>query len=351
MAMTTMKQIAKETGVSVSTVSLVLNGRDVGRIRPQIASLVRGTAKRLGYRPNPLASSLRTSRTRIIGFISEEIATTPFAGGIILGAQDAASMHDYVMLTVNTDGLSNETDEIAALQRYGVDGFIYAKMWNRMTEVPAGLQDYPTVLVDAQDLHGTVPSITPNEFRIGHDATTRLIDAGCTRIAYVGTDNVTMPAQIGRRAGYLQAIKDANITAHDDLDIAVGNNQSALDKVFALISTQHPDGVFCFNDARTWHVYESAARLGLSIGKDIRVVGVDNHRLVAETLAPQLTTIELPHYEMGYWGVCKLLSLIDPHTKPLIQPQDRATLPPLNGPVQSMIHCRLIEKDSVRARS
>lgn len=131
--MTTMKEVAERTGVSVSTVSLVLNDRDEGRVKPAIAEQVRATAKRLGYRPNPLARSLRTSKTRILGFISEGIAATPYAGGIILGAQDAASKLGYMLLTVNTDGNSDEAREIATLKRYGVDGFLYAKMSNRCT--------------------------------------------------------------------------------------------------------------------------------------------------------------------------------------------------------------------------
>ena len=135
-----MKEVAERTGVSVSTVSLVLNDRDEGRVKPAIAEQVRATAKRLGYRPNPLARSLRTSKTRILGFISEEIAATPHAGGIILGAQDAASKLGYMLLTVNTDGNSDEAREIATLKRYGVDGFLYAKMSNRFTDVPKPLQ-------------------------------------------------------------------------------------------------------------------------------------------------------------------------------------------------------------------
>lgn len=79
-----MKEIAKQTGVSISTVSLVLNGRDEGRVNPALAKLVRNKATELGYKINPLARSLRTNKTRILGFISEEVATTPYAGGIIL---------------------------------------------------------------------------------------------------------------------------------------------------------------------------------------------------------------------------------------------------------------------------
>ena len=102
--MVTMKEIANKAGVSVSTVSLVLNGRDEGRVKSKIADNVRAIATKLGYQSNPLASSLRTGRPHILGFISEEVATTPYAGGMILGAQTAASQFGYMLITVSTDG-------------------------------------------------------------------------------------------------------------------------------------------------------------------------------------------------------------------------------------------------------
>lgn len=276
--MTTMKEVAERTGVSVSTVSLVLNDRDEGRVKPAIAEQVRATAKRLGYRPNPLARSLRTSKTRILGFISEEIAATPYAGGIILGAQDAASKLGYMLLTVNTNGNSDEAREIATLKRYGVDGFLYAKMSNRFTDVPKPLHDYPLVLVDATDRTGRYASIEPDETLIGYDATKRLIDA------------------------------------------------------------------------RAWYVYENAARRGLVVGRDVSVVGVDNHRVFAETLEPQLTTVELPHYEMGYWATRKLVSLIEGREPDDDEPETTAPLPPLDASIPAKIHCTLIDKQSVAQR-
>lgn len=342
-----MKEIAEKTGVSVSSVSLVLNGRDSGRVKPEIARRVRETAKELGYKPNPLARSLRTSHTRILGFISEEIATTPFAGGIILGAQDAASIFGYMLITVNTDGKSNEEEEIAALKRYGVDGFLYAKMSNRIADVPSSLSDYPTVLVDAVDRAGLLPSITPNEVAIGYDATRRLIDAGCTRIAYIGCSE-PMVAQTLRFKGYRQALAEAGLPFDDALHTDVMFHKPAQDAVDRLISEQRPDGVFCWNDARALYAYQSALKLGLTIGRDLSVVGVDNHRLIAETVVPELTTVELPHYEMGFWAVCKAISLIEHRALPTDDfPRTRAPLPPLDGPAQVQVRCSLIEKDSV----
>lgn len=209
--MVTMKEIANKAGVSVSTVSLVLNGRDEGRVKSKIADNVRAIATKLGYQSNPLASSLRTGRTHILGFISEEVATTPYAGGMILGAQTAASQFGYMLITVSTDGENSESEEIAALKRYGTDGFLYAKMSNRITHVPSSLAKTPLVLVDATDSLGKIPSVEPDEFQIGYDATTRLVKAGCARIAYVGCLEPLI-AQDDRLEGYQAALRDAAST-------------------------------------------------------------------------------------------------------------------------------------------
>ncbi|PLS28923.1 LacI family DNA-binding transcriptional regulator [Bifidobacterium parmae] len=346
--MVTMKEIAKRTGVSISTVSLVMNHRDAGRVKPAIAAHVREVAEELGYQVNPMASSLRTNRTRTIGFISEEVATTPYAGGMILGAQSAASQLGYLLITVSTDGGMDEGEEIDALNRYGADGFLYAKMSNRVTGLPDRLKHSPVVLVDATDADGTIPSIEPDEYRIGYDATKRLVDAGCERIAYVGCSE-PMIAQEGRLAGYRAALEEAGRKIDDRLIISVLNNGPALEAVSDLFDWERPDGFFCFNDARAWYVYECAARRGLTIGRDVSVVGVDNHRVFAETFSPQLTTVALPHFEMGYWAAAKVISMIEQRPLDDLQwPETTAPMPPLDAEIPAKVHCTLIEKESVR---
>ena len=345
--MTTMKQIAKELGVSVSSVSLVLNNRDHGRIKPAKAKQIRQTAERLGYQPNPLARSLRTSKTGLLGFISEDVATTPFAGGIIQGAQDAARVSGYIMLTVNAKGAAEEEEDVAALRRYGVDGFLYAKMYNRVTTIPDYLRGSPIVLVDATDADGVSPSVEPDEYLIGVDATNALIRAGAKRIAYIGCQDPLI-AQRERSRGYRQALKDAGIPILDSMMIKVGDNERALRDVERLFDDEHPDGFFCFNDARAWYVYESAARRGLTVGRDISVVGVDNHLVLAQTMTPRLSTVALPHYEMGYWAVSQLVSNIcHEHINMNDMPETLASLPPLGGPYPAKIHCPLIYKESL----
>lgn len=345
--MTTMKDIAQRACVSVSTVSLVLNGRDAGRVKPHIAQRIHEVANELDYHPNPLARSLRTSRTHMLGFISMEVATTPYAGGIILGAQEAASELGYLLTTVNADGKVNLEQEVASLRRYGIDGFLFSTMSNRIVEIPDSVAELPLVLADTTDIHNRFPSIVPDEVRIGFDATQRLLDAGKRRIAYIGCTQPLI-AQSQRLTGYCQALEQAGITYNPDLVVDVLFNDEALRKVDQLFTEQQPDAFFCFNDSRAWYVYECAARRDLTIGTDIAVVGVDNHPVIAETFSPQLTTIALPHYEMGYWAVNKLVSLIEQRTiDESAWPHTVAPLPSLLGDEQTRIHCTLLEKDSV----
>lgn len=344
----TMKHIAEEMGVSISAISLVLNGHANGRIRPELAQRIHDEAQRLGYKPNRMARSIRTNRTYILGFISDEIATTPFAGRLILGAQTAAQELGYTLLIVNTNGdADSEAHEIATLKQYGVDGFLYARMFNQMVTVPASLRDDPLVLLDAVEAKSDIPSIVPDEVKIGKDATNRLIDSGCRRIAYIGSDD-SLEAEIGRMRGYHLALEKRGLPYDDNLVIHPRIGTETLQAVRDLTKRYHPDGFFCFNDARAWSVYTVATSYGMSVGKDISVVGVDNHQVIAETFSPHLTTIELPHYEMGYWGSKKLVSLIDEADEISITNAKgtRAKLPSLSRR-HAKIHCSLVEKESV----
>ena len=234
------------------------------------------------------------------------------------------------------------------LHRYGVDGFLFSTMSNRVSDIPESLASYPLVLADATDAHNRFPAIVPDEVRIGRDATQRLIDAGLTRIAYIGC-TAPLVAQGLRLEGYRQALEHAGIPYRSELVCDVLYNDEALRTVGRLFDEQRPDGVFCFNDSRAWYVYECAARLGLTIGEDVSVVGVDNHPVVSETFSPQLTTVELPHYEMGYWAATKLISMLaDSPAEDVRWPATTAPMPPLDAPAPAMIHCTLIERDSVR---
>src|SRR5688572_21548336 len=132
------KDVASRAGVSVTTVSHVLNDVPGKRISDETRSRVRQAADELSYRPNSMARSLRLQRSHILAMVSDQIATTPHAGQIILGAQEAASKRGWLLMLVNSGGdRETERAEIRALQQRQVDGFLYATMFHQEVDVPA----------------------------------------------------------------------------------------------------------------------------------------------------------------------------------------------------------------------
>lgn len=349
--MATMKDIAAKACVSVSTVSLVINHRDKGHVKPEIAEKIRQVADELEYHPDAMARSLRSGRTRTIAFISDQVATTPHAGEIIHGAQDAARQLGYMMFIIDADGECNIDSDIGQALGWGVDGYIYAKFANRYVHVPPMLDNSQVVVVNAQERTAIHPGIAPDEVGIGHDATKYLIDAGCRRIAYIGCDEPAI-AQFGRLQGYRQALEEAGLPFDERLTIRVSHGRPALEAVCALLDETHPDGVFTFNDARAVYVYDYAFKHGLTIGSDLSVIGVDNHEVICDTTVPALTSVELPHYEMGFWGACKVISMIegcDPIAENRATPSyQAATIPTVSGDEwPTLIPCAIIAKQSV----
>jgi len=326
------KDVAQRAGVSVTTVSHVLNETPGKRVNEDTRARVRQVAEDLGYRPNGMARSLRLQRSHILAMISDHIATTPHAGRIILGAQEAASRHGWLIMLVNSGGdPAVEAAEIDALRQRQVDGFIYASMYHRELPVPPTLAGLPTVLLDARpdespDEHTWV---VPDEVEGGRTATQVLVDAGHRRIAFV--NNVDdIPATHGRLEGYRQVLREAGIEPDDRYvtraeSVAEGGYRAAL-TLFDL--TPRPTAVFCFNDRMAMGVYQAACELGLRIPEDLSVVGFDNQELIADGLRPGLTTVALPHHEMGAWAVDTLVRRIEDPTAEPEQLQLRCPLVP-----------------------
>lgn len=346
--MVTIQEVAQASGASKTAVSLVLNNKDAKRVNPQVAERIRRAAEELGYRPNSIARSLRTKRTRTLGFISDEIASTPFAGKLILGAQDAARDLGYVLLTINTNNDAQIEDEgIAALRRYGVDGFLYAFMYHRVVRVPQSLLALPTVVLDAEDVDGVIPGIMPDEPHLSYVATERLISAGRRRILYVGT-TAPIPAREQRLSGYRQAMEDSPIGFDAELVVDISDDVDAFDVADEAIRRLRPDGIVCFNDIRATVVYDCMKTQGLVVGEDTDVIGIDNQPFIAQMLRPRLTSVELPHYEMGYWSVAKLVSIIeDRDPADLVLPEQLGEMPSLTQS-HALAYGKVIDKQSVR---
>ncbi|PKQ18537.1 MAG: LacI family transcriptional regulator [Actinobacteria bacterium HGW-Actinobacteria-8] len=308
------RDVAEMAGVSVTTVSHVLNDTPHMRVSEQTRARVRQAAKTLGYGPNRAAQALRTNRSGLIGLLSEEIATTPHAGRIILGAQNTARAHDLTLVIINTErepSGSSHKDDVQVLIDRQVEAVLYATMYHRQVSLPPNLKGVPVVLIDSTDRAGVVPSVVPDEVGGAIAAVTHLIEAGHRRIGFLNNDD-DVPATHERLVGFRQALREHDIPI-DEKMIVQAPSETLPGYALArevLARPDRPTALFCYNDRMAMGAYRAAAELGLDIPHDLSIVGFDNQELIAANLFPGLTTVALPHYEMGAWAVETLVHLL-----------------------------------------
>ena len=305
----TMRDVAKAAGVSVATVSHVVNDKPGARIGEDARRRVQEAVVALGYRPNALAKTLSQGTSRFIGLVSDAIATTPFAGQIIHGAQDEAWRHGYVLLVADTDGnRAAEDDAIAMMLEHQVHGVLYSSWYHHEITVPSALGETDTVLVDCYATGSDLPTVVPDERQGGRVATEELLAAGHRRIAFINTTTPS-PAQTGRLAGYREALENAGVLFDPDLVFpAAPEQEGGYATVDAILATR-ATAVFCHNDRVAMGLYDGLRERGRRIPEDIAVMGFDNQDVIAAHLRPPLSTVALPHYELGATAVRILLGL------------------------------------------
>jgi LacI family transcriptional regulator len=304
--MATIKDVADLAGVSFKTVSRVINRSP--HVRDEIRQKVLRAADTLEYRPHHYARHMRTQRSKVFGFLSDDIATTPFAGQIIQGAQEAAWQREMLLLTFSTAG--DPAMEAAAIEmaiERGVEGIIFATMYHRMVQVPKDAFRLPLVLVDCFARSFPVRSVVPDEVGGGYLATKLLLEKGHRRIAMINADQ-KYPAAAGRFSGYRQALEGLGIPVEPEL-IRTGGwwQDDGYEHALALLELKPvPTAIFCATDRIAMGVYDALKEKGLRIPNDVSVVGFDNQELLAAHSRPPLTTIRIPYFEMGSWAVDQL---------------------------------------------
>jgi LacI family transcriptional regulator len=304
----TMKDVAVAAGVSQSTVSFVLNGLEDMRIGAETKDRVLAAAERLGYRHRSAGRPASRNVTRVIGMLVDEIATSPFAAISIEGAQEQAWSQGTVLDVAMTGG--DPDYENVVLRRWeqdGVAGVIYASILTREVSPPALLARHRAILLNCADAQGRFPGVVPAERRGSEAATIALIEAGCRRVAFVSGEP-WMAASQQREEGYRRALATHGITPDPAL-ILEGNFLPSGGRAATLRLMQAadpPEAIFCANDLMAVGAYEAIKELGLKVGRDVAVMGYDDQE-IAQHLAPPLSTVLLPHREMGQWCALRLL--------------------------------------------
>jgi LacI family transcriptional regulator len=315
----TLLQVAQRAGVSRSTASFVLAGRHLDmRISEDARQRVLRAAQELDYRPNLMARSLRTKVTKTIALVSDTIASDQYAGRAIHGSLAAAVAHGRLLFIGETEGDPVVEERLISdfLDRQ-VDAFVYASMFTRYVRLPKLLRGRPVVLLNcltraAKPGHHAV---IPDEVRAGRSAAEVVAEAGYRDgIHLVGDAAQHIFAGRERLAG----IREGLSAAGSKLAGTIGCDwwpDSAYEAVSqALAGGLRPRVLICLNDRIALGAYQAVRGAGLTIPDDVSILSFDDSDLAA-WLRPQLTSISLPHYQLG-WQAVELL--LGPETEPSI---------------------------------
>ena len=296
----TMIDVANEARVSQTTVSLVLNHADGARLSAETRERVIKAAVRLGYQPGRRGVAPGSSSAVSLGFICDEISTDPWTAIGLDGVREKAWEHGYTVTVMVTRGdVDMEHAALTQLAAQPLLGLIYSTINTRLVDAPAASPLAPMVLLNCHVANGALTSIVPGEVAGGHAATDVLLQAGHRRIGYINGE-ASMEASRHRLRGYRQALATADLPFDPDL-VREGNWQplSGYEATRSLMSSAAPPtAIFCANDLMAVGCYEALRELGLRIPEDIAVMGYDD-REIAQHLHPPLTTVLLPHFDMG----------------------------------------------------
>ncbi|MGX6971759.1 LacI family DNA-binding transcriptional regulator [Vagococcus lutrae] len=312
MTKVTIRDVAKNAGVSPTTVSRVLNNR--GYISDEMKKKVHDSIEELGFIPNEMARSLFSNKTKLIGLI---IPTTsnPFFGELTYHIEKHLSKLDYKLLVCNSINESeNEKKYLRMLQENRVDGIIvgshnidieeYEKMPLKMVSVERSLGE-------------SIPTIQSDNYHGGYMATEELIKADCQNILCISGDPRLQTPANDREKAYLDCIGNHNMMSHVAHIPFTKSNKEKNKRVFEILqSSPKIDGVFAGDDLMASIVINQANKLGIEVPKELKVVGFDGTENI-RTILPDLSTVKQPIALLAEKSVEVLLDEIDNKQVPM----------------------------------
>lgn len=319
----TIKDLARELGISPSTVSRAL--KDHPDISPDTKKAVNELAKKLNYQPNIIALSLRQSKSNTIGVIIPEIVHF-FFSTIISGIEDVAYNHGYnVIISQSNESYEREVSDLKALFNSRVDGLLISI--SRQTTNVDHLKSVfergmPMVFFDRAVDEMFTSKIIVDDTDGAYQATKHLIEQGCKRIAHLaGPDNLAITKK--RVDGYIKALGDNNMMVNEKMILHCQTQTIEEGKEHAiklLKGKNPPDGIFCFQDLYAVGVLKAAKELGLKVPQDLAIMGFSNWQITTMT-DPPLSTVDQPGYEMGKRAAELLLKEIEAKEGDFVEPQ------------------------------
>ncbi|PKM64606.1 MAG: LacI family transcriptional regulator [Firmicutes bacterium HGW-Firmicutes-20] len=310
----TLKDIAKLCGVSVATVSLVLNNKP-NRISEATKQKILEKAKELHYHPNPMALSLVTRKSKVLGLIIPDV-TNLFFTDFLRQVEIEAAKFGYTIILGNTDEQgSREYEYVRTFLQRGLAGCILIHSSIEMDKYDAKIVDLvkqsklPFILIDRHQKANNIRTLFIDQKLGAYLATTHLLNLGHTRIGYI-SGPLDLDLSRMRYDGYRQALEDHGIVFDENLIEfgdwrADGGHHAGLRLIAKGVSS-----IFAANDMMAFGVYQAAFSMALRIPQDLSVIGFDDVSF-ASVVTPGLTTIHQPMSQVGIDCVGMLVDMIE----------------------------------------
>lgn len=309
----TIKDVAEKTGLSISTVSLVVNNK--GNVGEETRMKVLKAIEELGYYPARSARNLASRKTWNIGFILTEehfSRSEPFYTKIFIGTELESRKYNYYVLLTTIPSQFSKSSIPRFLLENNVDGIIFAGKVNQKYVQYVEELGLPYIFVD-YDLPGKkVSAVMIDNVRGGEIATEHLISLGYKKIAFIGGD-IEHPSIKGRFEGYRKALEksgiscDENLCVVDEPDTRMINGYKGCEKLLAKFK---PDAIFAANDAMAIGCVRFLKEKGIKIPDEIAIVGFDDIEACIH-IEPRLTTIRVDKEELGIIAVRRLVEMIN----------------------------------------
>ena len=305
----TIADVAKLAGVSTATVSRALSGAD--GVSAQVRKKVSETADRIGYRPNELARSLRTTRTRTLGLVVSDVVN-PFFGELAVAIEEAAHASGFSVILCNTNEDTSRQDEyIQLLRARQIDGLLLTPALDESPALrAAALEGIPMVFVDRALPAVEVPVVRADGRRATKDLVDHLVGLGHERIAIISGPRQTLTGR-ERLDAFRARMRRHGLRVPREL-IRVGNFQMRSGRVAAaelLDLDEPPTAVFAADNLMALGALHEIRRRGLRIGRDLALAGFDDPPWF-QLLDPPMTTVAQPVKKLGELAVETLLQTV-----------------------------------------
>jgi LacI family transcriptional regulator len=296
----TIREIAKELGVSTSTVSAVINNR--GYVSAPLRARIEEAIRKANYRPDQIARSLRLRETRTIALIVPDL-TNSFYSRLMRGTEDYLAEAEYRLLVVDSrESWNRQNDYLLSFSGKIADGIILVPCMatsEQIDMIPSMVRDTPLVYVDRSPLHSSVDSILIDNERAAYEATSHLLDLGHQRIAII-TEPLNLLNAADRLEGYRRALRSRGIPASREL-ISIGNNteDSGYWRGLELLKLEdRPTAILACNNLMTLGALAALRELNITCPNDVSLIGFDDFDW-SSFLQPPLTMVRQPAAELG----------------------------------------------------